>query len=71
MKSTVNPDCSGFLEFNRRLRERSPLGNPFRVATNVFVVTQGSALARATLGWNLLTPSAFAMRHFGEDSIPH
>jgi hypothetical protein len=24
----------------------------------VLVVTQGSALARATLGWNLLTPSA-------------
>jgi hypothetical protein len=41
----------GIREFNGRFREKS-LGNPFRVATNVLVVTQGSALARATLGWN-------------------
>ena len=36
--------------------------NPFRVGTNPCGSIQGSALARATLGCELVTPSAFSVR---------
>src|SRR5215813_4742079 len=37
------------------------IDNPFRVVNRWLLNTQGSALARATLGWNLQTPSALVL----------
>gem|GEM_PF-4563871 len=51
-----SPNSPGHVMFNH---------NPFRVGTNPCALPQGSALARATLGWNWQTPSAFKPYRIG------